>query len=124
MARHDISHRQKTQQMFLTSSPASALSDDIRNRGTFHKTNDYLLFGSLASMVSAVNALVLTGSARDNNRIGGARLIIAQWCVIAVTTHVLQCIFVSCSQHWHMARRVCTLVLLFSRCPVMDHKIS
>ena len=38
--------------MFLTSSPASMLSDDIGNRGPFHKTNDYLLIGSLASTVS------------------------------------------------------------------------
>ena len=91
--------------MFLTSSPASALSDDIGNSGTFHKTNDCLLFGSLAS---AVNARALTGSAHDNNRACGARSIIAQWCVTAVTILVLQCIFVSCSQHWHMAQRVCT----------------
>ena len=40
-------------QMFLTSSPASALSDNVGNRGTFHKTNDCLLFGSLVSTVSS-----------------------------------------------------------------------
>ena len=47
--------------MFLTDSPASALSDNIRNRGTFHKTNNCLISGSLASTVSVVNARALTG---------------------------------------------------------------
>ena len=54
--------------MFLTRSPVCALSDDIGNRDTFHETNDCLLFGSLASTVSVVNACALTGSACDNNR--------------------------------------------------------
>ena len=62
-----IFRRQKTQKMFLTKSPASALSNAIGNRGTFHKTNDYLLFGSLASMVSVVDARALTGSSCHNN---------------------------------------------------------
>ena len=48
LARLDIFRQQKTQQMFLTNSSASVLSDDIGNRGTFHKTHNCLLFGSLA----------------------------------------------------------------------------
>ena len=87
LARLDIFCRQKTQQMFLTSSPASVLNDDIKNRGTFHKTNNYLLFGSFAFAVSAVNACVFAGSACDNCACG-ARSIIAQWCVAAVTIHI------------------------------------
>ena len=58
--------------MFLTSLPASALNDDIGNRGIFHTRNDCHLFGSLAFAVSAVNAIVLTGSAH-HNRTRGAR---------------------------------------------------
>ena len=45
--------------MFLTSSPASTLSDDIGNRSPFHKTNDYLLFGSLASTVSDLQLVLV-----------------------------------------------------------------
>ena len=86
LARLDIFSRQQTQQMFLTSSPASALSDDIGNRGTFHKANDCLLL--LAATVSPVNARLLTGSARGNNRACGARSIITQRYVTSVAIHV------------------------------------
>ena len=76
-----------------------------------HFTKQTTVF-SLAFMIasSAINTRVLTGSTCDNSHVHGARSIIAQW--LCMTIHVLQCIFVSYSQHWHMVQTVCTLVLL------------
>ena len=102
--------------MFLTRLPASALSDDISNRGTFHKTNDCLLFGSLASMISssssAVNARVLTESAHDNYRALGARSIIAQWCVTVCCsdyTHTTMTIYIYIYTTMHICFMLTTL---------------
>ena len=73
-ARLDIFRWQKTQQMFLTSLPASALSDDIGKgkREEFHKKMTvFSLALWLYSPWSTVNTCALTGCARDNNPAGG-----------------------------------------------------
>ena len=100
LARLDIFRRQKTQQMLLTSSPASTLSDDIGNRGHISQNkrlSSLWLFGFYARTVSEC-----TWSARDSHR---ARRPLNN------CTMVCNCsgIFVSCSQHW---QRVCTLALI------------
>ena len=53
--------------MLLTSLPASAVSDEHREDGQRFTKSNCLLLGSLAFMVHAVNAHVLTGGRHDNN---------------------------------------------------------
>ena len=85
LARLDIFQWQNTQQMFLTSSPASVLSDDIRKMGSVSqkkkkkKTLSSLWLFSIYT-VSVVNARALIGCARDNHRPWHAHSIIVCNC--------------------------------------------
>ena len=91
--------------MFLTNSPASALSDDTN--GQHFTKNDGLLFGSLAVQYLACGYCMC-----------GYRVCTWQqshvWCPLnnwrsPTAVIVLQLMLISCS---HMAQRVCTLVLV------------
>ena len=72
--------RRHSKIMFLTNSPASALSNDIGKTGSISQKNpNCLLFDSLALQSlawAAVNVRVLTGCAHDNNPPCGANSII------------------------------------------------
>ena len=60
--------------MFLTSSPTSALSDDIGKTGSVSQKTS--VFSLALWLWPAVNSRALTGCARDNNPVRGTLSII------------------------------------------------